>query len=238
MLSIAICDDVPEESALLEALLQEYEKKQNLHFNIQCFDSGFLFIDELRGENAFDLCFLDIFMPGFSGLATAKELRLCDQEMHLIFCTSASQYALDGYAVQASNYLLKPLNKEKLFTAMDQVLTKIQQKNENIFWVQTGKSLVKLAHSSISYGEPEGNFSRLKLKDESFLSCRLTFSELCENLCGFGNFSLVSRSVLLNYDAVMGMEGDAFLLTNEERITIPRRKKKEITQSFLDYTMG
>lgn len=238
MLHIAICDDMPEESNVLKALLEEYEKEHQESFSIHVFHSGFSFIEEINRKKNFHLCFLDIYMPSFSGLDTAKELRTIDKDMSLIFCTSTTQFALDGYGVQASNYLLKPVTKEKLYPALDQVLRKIKQEKDNVFWFQTPTGLQSIAHSQIFYGEPQGNFSRLILGDQTSISCRLTFSELCQHLLKFPNFALIRRSTLLNYEVVVGMEGDDFLLENHQRIPIPRRKKKEITKGFLDYSMG
>lgn len=238
MYHIAICDDMPEESAKLESLLREYEQKHSLKFSIEVFSNGFIFIDEIISKRHFNLCFLDIFMPGFSGLDTAKELRTMDKEIQLIFCTTATQYALDGYGVQAVNYLVKPVKKEKLFTAMDQVLKNYSQDKEQVLWLQTATGLQKVTHSQIYYIEPEGNCSRLVLGDDDFLFCRLSFSELCETLTKYPNFALISRSILLNYDTVQGLDGNNFLLGLQKPVTIPRRKKKEVTQAFLDYSLG
>lgn len=238
MLHIAICDDMTEESAVLVALLEEYAQIHHISIATDVFANGFLFLEEISKKKQYQLCFLDIFMPSFTGLDTAKELRNLDTEMCLIFCTSSTKFALDGYGVQASNYLVKPVKKDKIFSAMDQILLQLQQEKENVLWFQTGSGIQKISHAKIAYGEPEVNFSRLILRDGSSLFCRLTFSDLCENLGKFHNFSLISRSVLLNYDAVMGMVGEDFLLENQEKLPIPRRKKKDITQAFLDYTMA
>lgn len=238
MLHIAICDDMPEESAVLKNMLMDYAETTNQLFSIDIFTSGFLFLEEITQKRQFELCFLDIYMPSFSGLETAKELRTIDKEMALIFCTSATQFALDGYGVQANNYLVKPVKKEELFTAMDEVLRKIQVEKGNVLWFQTATGLQRVNHNQISYCEPEVNFSRLILRDGTSLSSRFTFSELCENLTQFPYFTLLSRSILMNFEAVTGMEGGTFLLVNQGKLPIPRRKKKEITKAFLDYSMG
>lgn len=236
MISVAICDDMENEAAALADLLREYANLNGLNLDISYFNSGFLFLDGLK-HKIFHLCFLDIYMPSFTGLDTAKELRSKDKETKLIFCTSSREHALDGYGVQAVNYLVKPLEKDAFFVAMDGVLGEIQREKEAVLWVSTANGLQKLPHYQICYGAPEGHYSRIVLKDNSVISCRLTFTELCECLQKYPNFNLISRSTLLNFDTVVGMEQDDFLLITKEKIAIPRRKKKEITQTFLDYSM-
>lgn len=67
-----------------------------------------------------DLVLLDIQMPGDSGLQTAARLAELEDPPAVIFCTAYQQYALDAFAVNAQNYLLKPVRKEQLLQALDQ----------------------------------------------------------------------------------------------------------------------
>lgn len=67
-----------------------------------------------------DLVLLDIQMPGDSGLQTAAQLAALEDPPAVIFCTAYQQYALDAFAVNARNYLLKPVRKEQLLQALDQ----------------------------------------------------------------------------------------------------------------------
>lgn len=237
MINIAICDDNVEESTFLESMIQDYGRSKKLSLSISTFENGFLFLDGVTRQHT-DLCFLDIYMPGFSGLETAKELRNINRDMHLIFCTSSVEHALDGYGVQASNYLVKPVVKEKLFTAMDEVIRRLEISNEDVFWVPTETGMQGIVQNQIAYIEPDRNHSCLYLRNGTSLACRLSFSELCETLCKNNNFFLIRRSVLLNFDSVVGMEQDQFLLNTGVKIPIPRRKRKDITKIFLDYNMS
>lgn len=67
-----------------------------------------------------DLVLLDIHMPGDSGLQAAAQLAALEDPPAVIFCTAYQQYALDAFAVNAQNYLLKPVRKEQLLQALDQ----------------------------------------------------------------------------------------------------------------------
>lgn len=239
MLKIAICDDNTDESNLLQTFLQQYAQEKNLNFNITVYSNGFLFLDSL--QNNYKICFLDIFMPAFSGIDTAKELRAIDKDMHLIFCTSSKDFALDGYSLQASNYLLKPLEKEKLFNAIDEVLRKIEKEKIKKISVPTVEGLRVIPTDIILYVTPDGNNSKINIQNnlkEVEIECKLSFTQITKDMSQYQNFVLISRSILLNLDVVVGMEQDKFILETGAKISIPRRKKKEITQIFLDYSMG
>ncbi|MFI3202092.1 MAG: LytTR family DNA-binding domain-containing protein [Eubacteriales bacterium] len=235
MIEIAICDDNLEEANILEALLSRYAEEKNYNFHITTYTNGFLFLDAL--EKNFHICFLDIFMPAFSGIDTAKELRTIDKDMHLVFCTSSKDFALDGYTLQASNYLIKPVEPNTLFVAVDEIMRRIHKEKKQKFSILTVDGLQLISTDTISHVIPDGNYCKIILQDNSIISCRLSFIQMTENLSKNHNFAVINRSALLNYDVVVGMENGKFILTSGVKIPIPRRKKKEITQNFLDYSM-
>ncbi len=177
-------------------------------------------------------------MPVFSGIDTAKELRLIDKETNLIFCTSSAEFALDGYAVQACNYLVKPLEKNQLFSALNEIMRKLPKHKNKKFCIPSMDGLQLVSSDTISYVKSDGNHCKIHLPNQSIISCKLPFSQIVEILNQNHNFASIGRSTLLNYDFVVGMEKYDFILTTGEKLPIPRRKKKEIAQAFLDYSLG
>lgn len=237
MLQVAICDDVPEELAHLEALLLAYETQRELDIVQTHFMNGFLFLEEISKKKAFNICFLDIYMSGITGLEVAKELRQVDKETHLVFTTSSTEFAIEGYKVQASNYLLKPVGKEDFFLAMDEILRKLQpiQQESLCLILENGAKLIPFQR--IVMVETNKNHALVTLRNKEKMPCVMTFGELREILLSRPNFYLVSRSIIVNFDAVVGTKSGFLLLESGEEILIPRRKKQEITSAFLNYTM-
>lgn len=235
MIRIAICDDDENDSSVLSTLLCKYSDICNIEFHIEIFENGFLFLDAVK--NSFNICFLDIYMPIFSGMDTAKELRKIDKNTNLIFCTSSKEFALDGYSVQACNYLVKPLEENTLFSALDEVIRKINKDNNQKLCIPSIDSLQIISPDTIIYIESDGNYCNIHLHNESIMPCRLSFSQMVERLNKNRKFSLIRRTILLNYDFVVGMEKYDFILSTGEKLSIPRRKKKELTQEFLDYNL-
>ncbi len=68
----------------------------------------------MEREN-YDLLFLDVLMPGLSGIQAAREIRQKNENIKIVFLTSSPEYAVESYSVQATNYLLKPATEERLF---------------------------------------------------------------------------------------------------------------------------
>lgn len=235
MINIAICDDNFNDRKCLHDLIVRYADEHKLNFNIELFDNGFIFLESVK--RGFHICFLDIFMPALSGIDTARELRTIDTDMHLVFCTSSKDFALDGYGLQACNYLLKPLDENTVFQALGEIIRKIHKESPSNLCIPTSDGFKVLMQDSISYIVPHSNNCVIYVKDGSTINCKLSFSKMAETVCVNKNFSVISRSVILNFDSVIGMEKDKFTLSNKHKITIPRRKKLQITQEFLDYKM-
>lgn len=237
MLQIALCDDMPEELAHLEVLLQEYTKQQALKYELSCYSSGFLFLEAISKNKKFDICFLDIYMPNITGIETAKELRQLDKDTQLVFTTSSTEFALEGYKVQACNYLVKPVEKGDLFLAMDEILRKNLSDENDCISLATTDGVKVLPFSRIAMIEADKNHTIVHLRHKEKVTSLLTFRELREILLSRDHFFLVSRSIVVNFNMVTGTKTDVLLLESGEEILIPRRRKQEITTAFLDYRM-
>ena len=72
-----------------------------------------------------DLIILDVIMPLMSGMDTARELRMDEQTVPIIFLTSSKEFAVDSYDVNAFHYLIKPVDERKLFHILDEFLETI-----------------------------------------------------------------------------------------------------------------
>lgn len=88
-------------------------------------------------ENKVDVAFLDIEMGGINGLELAKNLKDIYGKTNIVFITGYSQYALDSYSVKASEYLLKPVEKESILKAMENLRNPVNPKMNSKVFIQT-----------------------------------------------------------------------------------------------------
>jgi len=88
-------------------------------------------------ENKVDIAFLDISLSGMNGLALAKRLKDINGKTNIIFATGYSEYAVDAFSVQASDYLLKPVTREAIVKAMEHLREPVAEKPSQRVRVQT-----------------------------------------------------------------------------------------------------
>lgn len=131
MVRIAIVEDNKRDYEALNELLQRYRAEKDQLFDIKSFSNAVDFISDYSYD--FDLIFMDIMMPGLSGMDAAKELRKFDEGVTLIFITNMPQFAIEGYNVNASFYLLKPLSYQDLSDKLDRALARIAKESSGGF---------------------------------------------------------------------------------------------------------
>ena len=108
---IAIVDDLKTERMLLKERLSQQLALRGVEAEILGFESGEAFLAAEK-ERRFSAAFLDIYMEGLSGMDAAKELRKTDTDCLLIFTTTSTDHALEGFQVRALHYLVKPFPRK------------------------------------------------------------------------------------------------------------------------------
>ena len=155
MIRVAIVEDTPEEHKILSDALSRYETNRGVVIRQVHFRSGESFL-EAYGDN-FDVVFLDIALPGQSGMQTAESLRKIDQSIPLIFVTNLAQFAVKGYEVNAYDFIVKPVNYPDLEFKLDRLLQRMSARAEKKIFIKTGGQLVALLASDIRYVEIQGH---------------------------------------------------------------------------------
>lgn len=108
MIRIAIVEDEEAYAAQLTEFLHKYEEEENAVFEITRFRDGDEITEKYRAS--FDIILMDVQMQFMDGISAAEEIRKTDSEVVIIFITNMRQYALRGYAVDAMDYVLKPIS--------------------------------------------------------------------------------------------------------------------------------
>ena len=163
-ITCAIIDDEP----LAAGLLESYARKTPYLQLTGSYNSAILAMKDLR-ENPVQLIFLDIQMPELSGVEFAKIL---PKDTKVIFTTAFPQYAVEGYKVNALDYLLKPISYEDFLKSTDKALewfTVIQRQDiyrrDRFMFVKTDYKLQRIALDDILYIEGLKDYVRFYLKN-------------------------------------------------------------------------
>ena len=148
---IAIVDDLAGDRALLRERLERQLQRRSVQADLLEFESGEAFLAAER-EQRFTAAFLDIYMTGMSGVDAAKELRTFDTDCLLIFTTTSTDHALEGFQVRAMHYLVKPFAEEELERLTDEMLERIPHPDKYMD-VKVGGSDIRLCYPNILYAE-------------------------------------------------------------------------------------
>ncbi len=236
MYTIALCDD--EEAGLeqMEEYLSKYqEQKGSLEYKTQHFQSGEALLEYVeKGECMPDLLLLDIFMTGKTGIEVAQAIRRFGKKVPIIFQTMSMDYALNAYEVDAIQYLVKPLEEDKFFHAMDVAFGQLQKEKDNHILIKQPGGVRKLHPDEIIYCESQKNYQILYLEQEE-CKIRMTASELWGILEKSPQFGRCGRSFILNMNHIVCFRREMVLMDNNKKIYMPKNKTAEFKQVYLDY---
>ena len=180
-ISCAIIDDEP----LAAGLLESYARKTPYLQLVGTYNSAILAMKDLR-DNPVQLLFLDIQMPELSGVEFAKIL---PKDTRIIFTTAFPQYAVEGYKVNALDYLLKPISYEDFLKSTDKALewfSIIQRQDayrrDRFMFVKTDYKLQRVNLDDILFIEGLKDYVRFYLKDGEKVMSLMSMKKLEEYL--------------------------------------------------------
>lgn len=158
-----------------------------------------------RGLN-YDVVFLDVEMPGLTGLDAAPLVRERRDPPAVVFVTAHERYAVDAFAVEAFDYLLKPVDPDRLA----RVVERLQERSvENVLPVERVAVVSRggtelLDYDQVHYAQADGDYSRVHTFDRSYL-CTASLGELEQKLPA-ARFARVHRSYLVNLGKVAAVK--------------------------------
>ena len=160
---------------------------------------------DLARDLAPDVVFLDVEMPGLSGVEAAPLVRERTDPPAVVFVTAHERYAVDAFAVEAFDYLLKPVDPDRLA----RVVERLQERSvENVLPVErvpvvSAGGTELLDYDQVHYARADGDYSRVHTYDRSYL-CTASLGELEERLPS-SRFVRIHRSYLVNLSKVAGV---------------------------------
>ncbi len=235
-MKIAICDDDKQELLQINRLVDEClscvsaEEKIEVH----SFGSSIELIAELESGKHFDVFLLDVIMPNINGMELASEIRIKDQVAKIIFLTSTSEFAVESYSVGAFQYLLKPLQKDKLFSVFKKAYTDICCGLNQFIAVKTKTGLSKVFLHQLTYVEVMGRTVYFHQKGGVTIESTSTISQVEAVLLLDKRFVKPHRSYIVNLDYIKNLSRDGFTTINNVLIPISRNVFKEVKQAYIN----
>lgn len=196
-------------------------------------------IEKLK-EYPCDVLFLDINMPEATGLQLAEALKHLKYPPAVVFVTAYSEHALDAFDVNAVDYLMKPVETDRLAKAIAKVRESISlhaqaQKNERIPVEKGGKKIL-IGIDSIRFVKARDDYAYLQTDNDRYFST-VSLAQLEKKLDGHGFFR-VHRAYLVNLSMVEEVEsikgGTLSLTLNSvsEKIPVSRRRVSSLKKAL------
>lgn len=237
MLTIALCDDDPNDLAYMLSLLDDYRTKHIIDYEYSVFHNGFELMSALEEGNTFDIYCLDIIMPNFNGIALGKEIRAYDKNAPIIFFTSSPDFALESYSVRAVNYVLKPVSKEKFSIVLDNVLEYIRKDEPESIILKSREGIQKLLLSNLLYVEAMGRNTIYHSVCGHVVTCTQKFSDTCDALLKYSCFLKPHRSYLVNMNHIEAIYTTEIKLHPSISIPIAQGKVRAVKEQYLAFQM-
>ena len=190
---------------------------------------------QLARELRYDVVFLDVEMPGATGLEAAPHVRERRDPPAVVFVTAHAEYAVDAFAVEAFDYLLKPVDPDRLARVVERLRERTRENAAPVekVAVVAGGGTELLDRDQIHYVHAEGDYSRVHTYDRAYLSTA-SLGELEERLGP--RFARIHRSYLVNLAKVVGVRraADRFRLqladSQRTELDVSRRQSREVRE--------
>jgi|TARA_B110000091_G_C13709456_1_gene429814 two-component system LytT family response regulator len=233
-INCVIVDDEPVARNVLETFVA---KIPNLELVKSCKNAMEAF--EVANQQKIDIFFLDINMPDISGLSLAKSI---NQKAKIIFTTAYREYAVDGFNLQAVDYLLKPISFDRFLQSIHKYFEgvsfidseiKIEKsvlKNDFIF-VRSERKMIKINFDEIRYVESLSDYIKIHSADKT-ITTRETISNI-ETKLPAKNFLRIHRSYIVNLKKINSYTNE-FVEIGKNAIPISRTYKENVLKKLTE----
>lgn len=226
-LRIAIVEDEPAADQLLSDFLARYgQENPGFAFELAHFSNGTMFIDRYKAD--FDLIFMDIQMPYMNGMEAAQKLRRNDADVLLVFVTSFAQFAINGYSVNAFDYLVKPLTYSAFSLRMARISEKLHLKDRDQYLLVNDKrGPIKIDVLDILYLEIYDHDVTLHTKEgdyQEYSTLRQVEKELPKNY-----FVRCNSCYIVNLLHVSALHSFTLVVAGKE-LTVSHPRRKELME--------
>jgi len=231
------CVIVDDEPVAREILASFVAKTPNLKLVKCCKNAMEAF--EILNQQKIDLFFLDINMPDVSGLSLAKSI---NKNSKIIFTTAYREYAVDGFDLQAVDYLLKPISFDRFLQAINKFFEttivlnskfkneEVSTKNDFIF-VRSERKMVKIVFDEILYVESLSDYIKIYLQDKIIVT-RETISNI-ETKLPNKSFLRIHRSYIINLNKADSYTNE-FVEIKKNAIPMSRTYKENVLKKLAE----
>lgn len=230
MFNMCIVED--DENALntLKGFIERYSQSNEITSQVTAFNRAEDFLKNCPSST--DIVFMDIELPDINGMEAVRRLREFNKRVIVIFVTNLAQYAVNGYEVNAFDFIVKPVTYYQFAMKLRRALECLQKLSNRRIWVATRSGKKFVSANSIMYVEVMKHIITYHTTEGSVLGSG-TLKSVFSTLEGLP-FALCNRCYLVNLAYVTEVNGNN-VVVGDTALQISEPRKKSFLQSFNEY---
>lgn len=229
MTRIAIIEDDQAQADQLQACIERYCAEHALPVRVTQHLNVINFLEKYSGDC--DIVYMDIMMPMMNGMSAARLLREKDEKVTLIFVTSMRQYAIRGYEVAASDFIVKPLKYEEFAIKFARTLDRLRPRGGDIL-LKSDLGFVRLDPARIAYVEVSSHHCLYHTDSGDFRQYQTMKS--AENALAGHGFARPNNFTLVNLDRITRIDGKSVYL-GELAFEMSHPRRKAFMAAYADF---
>lgn len=234
---LIIVEDLSFDQEKLADLIRQdcagHEESVDLSF----YASGEDFLAHYRPKSC-DGLFLDIVLGGLTGIEVARRVREKEPYLPIIFTTTERDYAVDGFAVRGTDYLIKPLDPAQVARCMERLREFLAVPSSISLLETSGRghsAPVEIPLDDILYAQCFDHIIQVKTIFAVYRT-RQSFQDIAAQLPHTGRFYVCGRGLAVNLSYVERVLEGELLLKNGDRLSFSRSRKQDVQKAYADWS--
>lgn len=234
MIRIAIVDDQSDVAETIEKYISQYAKETGQSgLIVEKYDNALEFLDEYKPDT--DIVFMDVDMPLMNGYDAARRLRAAGNDMVLVFVTRMATYAVKGYEVNATSFIVKPVTYGEFALKFRKALGVAYARRSGSIWVRTDREIKVLPVADIYYIEVIKHYTFIHAKDGVYRQ-QVPLKELEDKLKD-APFARCNNCYLVNLGKVTSADKD-YVTVGGDKLQVSRNKRHAFFDALTCYLNG
>ena len=234
-LGIAICDDDKNCRDRLYDILLDYSVAHDIDMTVDCYPDGRSLVNACHNPGQYNILFMDIEMPGISGIDAAVSLRnSVDKNLETVFISSYNEYMGDSFAAHPYQFIQKPFADRDIYDVMDELTSDMCSNVSFISIRDNTGSEYTINSDDICYIESTDARNRditYHLVDRDIMT-RGTLSEV-EKKIGETRFVRCSRTAIVNLAHIYYIKDMTIYFDNHMSVTVSRRCRNMLEEQYI-----
>lgn len=232
-MKILVCDDEEKFISQLRGALEQIFLELNMEISLVAFTDPRKVVSYMKEFVDVDIVFMDILMGEINGYEVAKQISNVSPKVKIIFLSSTTAYAIKGYDINITRYLVKPLKIQRLSTTIQQVIKEIQLEKNSFIIEKNDHGIHKIFMDEIIYIETVDRNTMIHTIQENILSYRsMKEHEIRLNM---KSFIRCHSSYIVNMNFIKTYKGFEIYLLNGEKIWVSKNRRKDFLHTLIRF---